>query len=206
MKSAVFRYALLSMSFFEGFLSMGLQLVANRLLSPYFGSSLYVWAFLISTFLLSFTTGAILGGVLSEKIKTNFKLIYAVALMGCLGFFLLAFFGRTLLINYEPLIDSLFVGLLIFCPLLFFLPVASLSCILPILTQFNAKRFGAGLSSGLVWGLSSLGNVSGVMLTAFVLIPLFPVSQLLLLWLVCSVLCFGVFIYMLRVLVVSGGE
>ena len=44
-----------------GILSMGFQLLASRLLSPHFGSSIIVWAWLISTFLAAFSLGSMLG-------------------------------------------------------------------------------------------------------------------------------------------------
>src|SRR5437016_9664658 len=48
-----------------GMLSMGLQLVASRVLAPFFGSSIFVWASLITTFLAAFSLGSFLGGVIS---------------------------------------------------------------------------------------------------------------------------------------------
>ncbi len=48
-----------------GILSMGFQLLASRLLNPHFGSSIIVWAWLISTFLLAFSLGSMLGGWIS---------------------------------------------------------------------------------------------------------------------------------------------
>src|SRR6187399_334032 len=50
-----------------GILSMGFQLLASRLLSPHFGSSIIVWAWLISTFLAAFSIGSMLGGWNSNR-------------------------------------------------------------------------------------------------------------------------------------------
>ncbi|MEM0912905.1 MAG: fused MFS/spermidine synthase [Pseudomonadota bacterium] len=189
-----FRVGLLLVAFVEGFLSMGFQLVANRLLAPHFGSSLYVWAFLISTFLLAFSSGAFLGGWISSKIKDNVKPAITVAVVGSVAFLFTALFGRYLLQTLEPEIDSLILGLAIFCPLLFFIPVLSLSCLLPVLTQLNTQHFNAGLSAGLIWGISTIGNVAGVMLTVFFLIPQFATSNLLYLWSLLAIVCFVWFI------------
>ena len=49
-----------------GILSMGFQLLASRLLNPHFGSSIIVWAWLISTFLAAFSTGSMVGGWISN--------------------------------------------------------------------------------------------------------------------------------------------
>jgi len=56
----------LTLSVYQGFISMGFQLVGSRLLYPYFGSSVIVWAFLISTFLAAFSIGSIMGGLLTR--------------------------------------------------------------------------------------------------------------------------------------------
>ena len=52
-----------------GVLSMGFQLLASRLLNPHFGSSIIVWAWLISTFLAAFSLGSILGGWISNATR-----------------------------------------------------------------------------------------------------------------------------------------
>jgi hypothetical protein len=75
--------------------------------------------------------------------------------------------------------------------LLFFVPVIALSALLPIYADLIGKKRGAGLSSGLVYGTSTLGNITGVMLTAFVLIPNVPTSELLIGWFVGSTFCFA---------------
>ena len=43
-----------------GVLSMGFQMLASRLLSPHYGSTIVEWVWLISTFLAAFSTGSIL--------------------------------------------------------------------------------------------------------------------------------------------------
>ena len=55
-----------------------------------------------------------------------------------------------------------------------------------------------GKASGLVYGVSTLGNIAGVMLTAFVLIPHLPVSTLLYLWLGVALLNLTCLILLLR--------
>src|SRR5436190_13879746 len=50
-----------------GILSMGLQLLASRVLAPFFGNSIFVWASLITTFLAAFSTGSFIGAVVSGR-------------------------------------------------------------------------------------------------------------------------------------------
>ena len=168
-----------------GILSMGFQLLASRLLNPFFGSSLIVWAWLISTFLAAFSVGSILGGwisnaPISQRVRAQW--IAGAVAVGSLAF--TAFFGRAVLGQIEIAFTEITTGLLVACLGLFFLPVTTLSSFGPQCVQFLAGRgTPPGKASGLVYGVSTLGNIAGVMLTAFVLIPHLPVSTLLYLWL-----------------------
>ena len=56
-----------------------------------------------------------------------------------------------------------------------------------------------GKASGIVYGVSTLGNIAGVMLTAFVLIPHFRVSTLLYLWLAVAIVSLAALVRLLRV-------
>ncbi|MBI5769089.1 MAG: fused MFS/spermidine synthase [Verrucomicrobia bacterium] len=168
-----------------GVLSMGFQLLGSRLLSPHFGSSIIVWSWLISTFLAAFSSGSMLGGWisnLSEERRGRGRWIAAAVAVASLAF--TAFGGRATLNQIELGMSSEGVGLFTACVSLFFVPVTALSCFGPQCVQFLATRgTPPGKASGLVYGVSTLGNIAGVMLTAFVLIPNFRVSTLLSVWL-----------------------
>ncbi len=183
-----------------GILSMGFQLLASRLLNPHFGSSLIVWAWLISTFLAAFSLGSIVGGWISNAPtpqRERAQLVGAVLAVLSLAF--TAFFGRSVLDQIEIAFTELTTGLLISCLGLFFLPVTMLSSFGPQCVQhLAALGTPPGKASGLVYGVSTLGNIAGVMLTAFVLIPHLPVSTLLYLWLGVAVLSLGALIVILR--------
>ena len=188
-----------------GILSMGFQLLASRLLSPYFGSAIDVWACLISTFLAAFSVGAMLGGWISN-------LPYPQRGRWQLGWAGVAVISLALTVVYgRPLVDYIAITMelgktpiLLSCVVLFFFPVLSLSSFTPQCVQFLASRgTPPGKASGLVYGISTLGNIAGVMLTAFVLIPHFLVSTLLYLWLVVAIVSLASLLRLLRVPVPS---
>jgi hypothetical protein len=169
-----------------GFFSMGFQLVGSRLLAPRFGSSLIVWAFLISTFLAAFSAGSLFGGWVS-RLPNNRERRSVWVIVGLqitsLGF--TAWYGKEFLRLVETGIESIPLGLLIACPALFFIPVMMLSAFLPLATEMLARSgIAAGLASGLSYGLSTAGNIAGVMGTAFLLVPNFRISHLLIAWFV----------------------
>jgi len=178
-------------AFVLGFLSMGFQLVASKLLAPYFGSSIIVWAFLISTFLSAFSCGSFLGGWISKKALPIKRIVVRMILVvGISGFAVTAFCGRPFLSLIDMYVQSLSIGLLMNCSLLFFVPITMVSSIIPIITDILAKRgLSAGVASGLVYGISTVGNISGVMGTTFILIPNFRISSILEAWVLVSLLC-----------------
>jgi hypothetical protein len=184
-----------------GILSMGFQLLASRLLNPHFGSSIIVWAWLISTFLAAFSTGSMVGGWISNlprESRNRGQIVGAILAVVTLA--LTAFFGRKLLGVIEVAFPDMSTGLLVSCLGIFFLPVTSLSLFGPQCVQFLASRgTPPGKASGIVYGVSTLGNIAGVMLTAFTLIPHFPVSTLLYLWLGVAIVSLASLVRLLRI-------
>lgn len=186
-----------------GVLSMGFQLLASRLLGPHFGSDIRVWAWLISTFLAAFSAGSMLGGWISrDSERQRFRWQAITAGVGLMALAATVFAGRAALGWIEVAVTDLNQALLVSCLGLFFVPVAALSAFGPQCVQFLASRGNApGAASGLVYGISTVGNIAGVMLTAFVLIPNFRVSTLLRGWLGVAVVGLVCLIALLR----SGG-
>ncbi|HTO03362.1 MAG TPA: fused MFS/spermidine synthase [Opitutus sp.] len=184
----------------QGVLSMGFQLLASRLLNPHYGSSIIVWAWLISTFLAAFSLGSMLGGSISSAApgpRYRAQLISAAIGLASLAF--TAFFGRRSLAAIEVAFMDLSAGLLVACIGLFFVPVLVLSSFGPQCVQYLATRgTPPGKASGLIYGVSTLGNIAGVMLTAFALIPHFRVSTLLYGWLGVAVVSLSALIAILR--------
>lgn len=183
-----------------GILSMGFQMLGSRLLSPHFGSSIDVWACLISTFLAAFSAGSMAGGWISnlpDEARRRGRLICGAIAVAALV--LVAVAGRAMLGQIEVAASSPLLGVLGACVGLFFLPVTALSTFSPQCVQFLATRgTPPGKASGLVYGVSTLGNIAGVMLTTFVLIPNFRVSTLLYVWLGVAVLSVLALLRLLR--------
>jgi len=183
-----------------GILSMGFQLLASRLLNPHFGSSIIVWAWLISTFLAAFSVGSLLGGWISTTAPARRnRAQVAVAVLGAGSLAVTAFLGRPMLVYIEVAFADMNTGLLVACLGLFFLPVTMLSTFGPQCVHYLAARgTPPGPASGVVYGISTLGNIAGVMLTAFALIPHFRVSTLLYGWLAVAIVSLAGLIGLLR--------
>ena len=72
------KYNLEVIIFIVNAIYMILELIASRVLSPYFGNSNMVWTSVIGIILLSTSVGNYMGGVLADKnnSKTNRKITY----------------------------------------------------------------------------------------------------------------------------------
>ena len=188
-----------------GILSMGFQLLASRLLNPHFGSSIIVWAWLISTFLAAFSAGSMVGGWISNLAPEPRKRgQFTGAALAIVSLGVTALFARTLLGQIEMAFPDMSTALLVSCLGIFFLPVTALSSFGPQCVQFLASRgTPPGKASGIIYGVSTLGNIAGVMLTAFALIPHFRVSTLLYLWLGVAIVSLASLVRLLRLPVSS---
>ena len=178
--------------FVQGYLSMGFQLVASRLLAPVFGTTLFVWAFIISTFLAAFSGGALVGGLLSRLNAHRIRVATVVlGLVGSGGLAFTAELGHATIVKFDSLTAYMAISLGGSCLVLFLVPTAAMSCVLPIMIEaLIVKGVRGGLSSGVIYAVSTFGNIAGVMTTAFLLIPHFPTSRILVFWSGATAACF----------------
>src|SRR5436309_9331328 len=175
--------------FLLGMLSMGLQLVASRVLAPFFGNSIFVWASLITTFLAAFSTGSFIGAAVSSRSTSHQRRIVAVLMIVCAITLLFNSLASAIVCDWLDLhIENLPAKLILGCVLLYFVPVMSLSSITPVcIAWYDRRENAAGRSAGLLSGVSTLGNIVGVLVAAFVLIPTFGTRVLLHVWWIASV-------------------
>lgn len=168
-----FRLALYANGFLLGLVLMSFEMLGSRYLNPWFGSGIYTWAALISVTLFALMAGYFAGGALVDR--------YPRA--DVLGWLVVAASGFMALIpaTIEPailwVIDWLGdgpVGVIGATVALLLVPLTLIACYSPfavrlLLTATNAS----GRQTGAVYGISTVGNIIGTLLTAFWLIPNF---------------------------------
>jgi spermidine synthase len=158
--------------FATGAATLSLEVLASRIMTPYFGVSLYIWAGILSITLTFLAVGYYLGGRLSERFGSGDleALLLAAPAASALSIALASAFYPVLfpLLTNTSLIFGSFAGGF----LLLALPLTALSAMNPMLIALQRhKRTRGDGGAGRVFFISTVGSVAGVLLTAFVFIP-----------------------------------
>lgn len=168
---------------------LSLELLASRVLTPYFGVSLYIWAGILSITLTFLAVGYAWGGRVASRetrdvVTYRFLLspaLSAAAIVAACAVYPVLF---PLLPHVGMIPGSFAANVLLLAPSLVLLAAMN-----PLLISMQRDSSGnAGKSAGRVLFLSTLGSVGGVLVTAFVFIPLLTNfrSLLLLALLLCA--------------------
>ncbi len=167
-------------AFIEGFILMSVELTAGRMLNIYFGTSLLVWAFVLGITLLFLSLGYFLGAYLAEKTDAISKRLE--------GLVILLFICLMLVSQYQWITQQCIVHLSFYVALasaaisLIGLPALCCGAITPLIIQQFQNQFSMIKSvSGKVLGLSTIGGVLAVFLTAFYLLSHFGLKKTILL-------------------------
>jgi len=162
--------ALYATSILAGFCMMALEIMGGRVLQPVFGSSIDVWAAIISVFILSLSIGYVIGGRIADRARTNAALgwmILAAGICYCLiPVWSLPFLGDG--------IHTSRAGVLLAGLVLFLAPSLLLGAVSPILVRLvfvSAEQ--VGRTTGTLYAVGSVGNVLGVLVTDYVLLRYF---------------------------------
>ena len=177
---------LIGVVFACGFALMSLEMLGARLLSPYFGSSIYVWGSVISIFLLALSMGYWLGGWLSVW-RADGRLLAGAILLASVGF-------GVIPSVFESVNDFIFDldvedrwGALLSATILFLVPSLLLGVVSPFAVRLATREVGrAGASAGLLYAVSTLGSFLGCILTSFYFVLWLAVSTIL--WCMAGVL------------------
>jgi len=158
--------------FLTGAAVLALEVLASRIMTPYFGVSLYIWASILSITLTFLAFGYYLGGHLTRRLAgpwltTMFLLLplgSAAAILLATAIFPSLF---PALARFDLVFGSFVASTLLLAP-----PLICLSAMNPLLIALRAEggRLGDG-GAGQVFFTSTIGSVAGVVITAFVIIP-----------------------------------
>ena len=85
------------LSFLEGGAVMACELIGAKLLAPFFGTSLYVWAAALALTLGGLTLGYFIGGKLSKKYAGSKELLYWVLITAGLLLIIMPFSSELIM-------------------------------------------------------------------------------------------------------------
>ena len=172
MSARNYRFGLLLSVTLAGMAVLIIEIVAIRMLAPFFGNSIFTISSVVGIILAALGLGYRLGGTLADRGPSATRFFSLIVIAG-FSVLLLQFLYAVVLpgIAYRL---SLIDGPLIVSSLMFFLPAMFLAMLSPfavaLLHAREADR-GVGRASGSVFFWSTLGSIAGSLGTGFWLIP-----------------------------------
>ncbi len=166
---------LILLVFVAGASSLAVELSASRLLAPYFGTSLFVWANLIGLILLYLTIGYYVGGRVADRYPRP-AVLYALTIIAAFLIGLIPFISRPILSwslsSFATYSISVFYGSLVSVILLFAIPMILLGCVSPYAIRLSVEQIGkSGRTAGQLYAISTAGSILGTFLPVLWLIP-----------------------------------
>jgi spermidine synthase len=172
-------FRLYTVVFLSGAALMGLEIAGSRIMAPVFGTSIFVWGALITTFLASLSTGYALGGKIADRRPSPALLGNILIAAGFVLWLLLARPAPLLALCAAAPVPERFRALLA-ALLLFALPSVLMGTISPFATRLAARDVGSiGRTAGTLAAISTAGSIVGTFAMAFLLIPAFPIEPIL---------------------------
>lgn len=178
-----------------GFSTLAVQAVFFRILSNFFTLSTVVFPIVLAIYLLLMSAGQVVGGFLADTYQK--KLPALVALLAILGITLLAlalhfppsaaakfgalaftsFNGSLLPVDAQHLIGDPKPLTIILFSLFFMIAVVPLAALFPVLLRVLTKRAeDAGQEFARLYSAYTIGNVGGIVLTSFFVLPMLGTS------------------------------
>ncbi len=166
--------------FITGASVLVIEVVAVRILSPYYGNTIFTVSGVISTILIALSLGYYIGGKIADRYPLLQWFFGIITLSGLgllffhfLGLLILPIFSASLPISVGPLVSAIF---------LFLLPALLLGTLSPFaikLQSIQSPQKGVGSIAGNIFFWSTAGSIGGSLLTGFLLIPNFGINQII---------------------------
>lgn len=154
-------------------IAMILELVASRVLSPYFGNSNLVWTSVIGIILLSGSIGNYFGGKLADQknVNDNLKKILGIS---AVTVFIIPLIQSYIVTNIAISISDIRIGAILATIALFFAPSLLMGLLTPMIVKLKLESLDtAGQVSGRINAIATIGGITGTFLGGFFLIPNF---------------------------------
>jgi spermidine synthase len=166
--------------FTSGGVLLALEIIASRVLAPFFGNSIYVWGSLIGVFLAALSVGYAVGGRLADKYPSPSLFAGIVFLAGLLTVPIPVIAGPVLdaiaRADFGPQLNPLMGALA-----LFVVPSIVMGMVSPFAVRLKARAVGTmGQTAGNLYAISTVGSIVGTLVASFVLINFMGVRAIIL--------------------------
>jgi predicted membrane-bound spermidine synthase len=162
------------LSFIEGGSVMAAELLGAKMLAPYFGSSLYVWASVLAITLGGLAVGYFIGGIMSYRSKNPLALFYVI-LAAATFTLLMPFTSKLVLwaIGMHSLIPSVIVS----ATCILFPPVFMMGMVSPLIIRaITIDVEHSGKAAGAIYAISTVGGIITTFAFGFYIIPNFGLT------------------------------
>jgi spermidine synthase len=187
LKEARLKVLVLSAFFLSGLSALIYQVVWMRMLTLVFGTTVFAAATVITVFMAGLAVGSYVFGRFVDKRAGSINLLRLYALIeGGIGLYCLltpwAFSGLEVIYGYIYALSEVNFYLFsivrfLFSSLVLFIPTVLMGATLPVISKFYVRESSVlGKDVGRLYGLNTFGAVVGVLITAFILIPVLGVK------------------------------
>ena len=156
-----------SVAFLSGGVLLGLEIVASRILAPYFGNSVYVWGSLISVFLLALSIGYWIGGIQADK-RPSLVVLAKILASAAVCILVLPLVYLPVGKYIADLGLEFRFSVLLISVLFFLVPSVLMGMVSPFVIKLSATGLHEiGRTAGRVYAISTLGSISGAIAVSF---------------------------------------
>jgi hypothetical protein len=180
---------LLLLALILGFALMGFEMLGSRYLYPYFGGGINTWASLIATVLVALMLGYLLGGALVDRTMSP-RLCGVLLVVAGVYLFTIPLWVDPLFAWMLTSVGDGMAGIVLAATMLLLLPLTLMSVFTPFAVRLLlvSVAFGGRIVS-YVYGVSTVGNVLGTLVTTFTLVPLFGSRALTMVFAAVTIAC-----------------
>jgi hypothetical protein len=180
---------LLLLALVLGFALMGFEMLGSRYLYPYFGGGINTWASLIATVLVALMLGYLIGGALVDRTMSP-RLCGGLLVVAGVYLFTIPLWVDPLFGWILTAIGDGMAGIVFAATLLLLLPLTLMSVFTPFAVRLLlvSISFGGRIVS-YVYGVSTIGNVLGTLVTTFTLVPSFGSRALTMVFAAVTIAC-----------------
>lgn len=178
-KNSLMSKVIVCAAFINGFAIMAIELLGGRVLSPYFGTSVYVWGSIITIFMLSLSLGYLWGGRMSSRNPNPYTFAMFFLLAAILSLPII-FLGEWTMTKVFLSIEDPRYGSLVAATLLYFLPICFMGMVSPYSIRLMvSSQEHSGRMAGLLYFVSTLGSALGTLMTSFYFVLWFEIDHIM---------------------------